>query len=183
MKAYHQGFSRFCSIFSLLNSIQVAGFPLSYSKAHLLVDDVVEQIGARDFTDIYLNGASVRRFLKVAKRFRRAMVKLFDIDLEITRPFAKMPDQPLNEILKYMDEVRNAKDAVLLNIEGKNFNHYTCYDHVKNNRMYLVDSDSMRSIAINNLTTENTFCTGSLCVLHTQEIFRIRLKSNVGAIS
>ena len=183
MNIYHQGFSRFCSIFSLLNSIQVAGLPLSYSKAHLLVDDVVEQIGAEDFTDIYLNGASVRRFLKVAKRFRRAMIKLFDTDLEITQPFAKMPDQPMDEVLNYMDEVRNAKDAVLVNIEGKNFNHYTCYDRVRNSRMYLIDSDSMRSIALKNLTTENTFCTGNLCVLHTQEIFRIRLKSNVGAVS
>lgn len=80
MKAFRQGnLDRFCSVYSVLNSMQLLGVHLSHNKAQAMYDYIIDQLNFYDsFFDTAENGADYKRLEQIMS-FAKEYIKFFII--------------------------------------------------------------------------------------------------------
>ncbi len=153
MKPFKQGnLDRFCSVYSVLNAMQLLGIKLPHQKAQEAYDYIIDQLNAYDsFFDTAENGADYKRLEQIMKFAREYVKTVFKAELTYHRPFYNTK-LFFDEILKYMQTQQNAGKSVIIRVRSSEFDHYSVFYGVNNKRVKLFDSDGLPSIKLNQIS-------------------------------
>lgn len=153
MKPFKQGnLDRFCSVYSVLNSMQLLGINLPYYKAQEMYDYIIDQLNMYDsFFDTAENGADYKRLEQIMSYAKEYVKTVFKTELSYHRPFYNKK-LFFDEILNYMQTQRNAGKSVIIRVRSNEFDHYSVFYGVNEKRMKLFDSDVLPSIKLNQIS-------------------------------
>ncbi len=128
MKPFKQGnLDRFCSVYSVLNSMQLLGINLPYYKAQKMYDYIIDQLNICDsFFDTAEYGADYKRLEQIMSYAKEYVKTVFKAELSYHHPFY---NQKLffDEILNYMQTQRNAGKSVIIRVRSKEIDHYSVF--------------------------------------------------------
>ena len=153
IKAFKQGYlSRWCSVYSVINSMRMLGLELPLNKAQDMYDYILDQLyvynALNDVVQYGANGARIEQIIQFARDYIKTVYKK---ELIFTRPFYNNR-LFFDKLLEYMQQQRKQNKAVIIRIRSENFDHYSVFDCVKGNRIKLFDSDHLPSIRLNDIS-------------------------------
>ena len=157
MKPFIQGkFSRYCSIYSVLNVLQVLKVKLKYDQWQQLYDYIIFSISC--FEALYeLNscGASHKRLEMILHYTNEWLEQHFHQKLIYTRPFwnVRLNLTELTDNIK--QQALNSKVA-LIRVKSTVIDHYTIVKRITKSQIQFYDSTGLDDILLKNIDTANS---------------------------
>lgn len=153
MKAYKQGdFSRWCSVYSIINAMNMLGLELPHKKAQDMYDYILEQLYLYDaLNDVAQYGADGTRIEQILQYACDYLKIVYNTELKFDRPFYNCKIT-FDELLEYMERLREDKKAIIVRIRGSKFDHYSVFDSIQDNKLRLRDSDHLPYVKLNQIS-------------------------------
>lgn len=157
MRPFKQGkYSRYCSVYSTLNCLQLLGLKLTHEQWQELYDSIIECI-SRDDELFAMNVAGVdhirlENIFEFADKFLKKKHKL---RLKFERPFWNQK-LSLENLISYIQEQQSMNKTVLLRVRSNTFDHYSIFDRIDKTSIKFFDSDSMSSLILGQIATDHS---------------------------
>ena len=153
MRSFRQGnLDRFCSVYSVLNSMQLLGVHLPHNKAQAMYDYIIDQLNFyNSFFDTAENGADYKRLEQIMSFAKEYVKTVFKAEITYHRPFYNTT-LSFEALLDYMKRQQSEGKSVIVRIRSNEFDHYSVFYGVSNERMRLFDSDGLPSIKLNQIS-------------------------------
>ena len=136
MRAFRQGnLDRFCSVYSVLNSMQLLGVHLPHNKAQAMYDYIIDQLNFyNSFFDTAENGADYKRLEQIMSFAKEYVKTVFNAEITYHRPFYNTK-LSFEALLDYMKRQQSEGKSVIVRIRSNEFDHYSVFYGVSNERM------------------------------------------------
>lgn len=152
MKPFKQGaLDRFCSVYSGINSLVLLGYDLPQKKAQALYDYVIDQLECySSFFDTAENGADYKRLEQILTFINDYLKTTKQPQIKFMRPFYNNK-LSFEEIVNQMEQLK-FDNALIVRVKCKEWDHYSVYKGLSNNKLRFFDSDGMPSIKLNSIS-------------------------------
>ena len=148
MKPFKQGvFSRYCSVYSTLNSLQSLGIKLKYQQWQQLYDYLLYEINAC--------GADHKRLEVIFQYASEWLEKHCKLKLVFQRPFWNKRIS-LNELVECAKQQIADKKAIHLRIRSSLIDHYTVIKRITKDRICFYDSSDLPDIPLKYVSTNDS---------------------------
>lgn len=157
MKPFKQGvFSRYCSVYSTLNSLQSLGIKLKYQQWQQLYDYLLYGINYFDaLYEINACGADHKRLEVIFQYASEWLEKHCKLKLVFQRPFWNKRIS-LNELVECAKQQIADKKAVHLRIRSSLIDHYTVIKRITKDRICFYDSSDLPDISLKYVSTNDS---------------------------
>lgn len=152
MRPFKQGaLDRFCSLYAGINSLVMLGYDLPQKKAQALYDYVIDQLDSySSFFDVAENGADYKRLEQILTFINDYLKITKQAQIKFMRPFYNNK-LTFEEIVNQMEQVKS-DNALIVRVKCKDWDHYSVYKGLSNNKLRFFDSDGMPSINLNSIS-------------------------------
>ena len=152
MKPFKQGaLDRFCSLYSGINSLVMLGYDLPQKKAQALYDYVIDQLECySSFFDVAENGADYKRLEQILTFINDYLKTTKQPQIKFMRPFYNNK-LSFDEIVNQMEQLKS-DNSLIVRVKCKEWDHYSVYKGLSNNKLRFFDSDGMPSINMNSIS-------------------------------
>lgn len=157
MRPFKQGvFSRYCSVYSTLNSLQTLGVKLKYPQWQQFYDYLLYGINYFDaLYEINTCGADHKRLEVIFQYASEWLEKHCKLKLVFQRPFWNKRIS-LNELVEYAKWQIADKKAIHLRIRSNHIDHYTVIKRITKDRICFYDSSDLPDIPLKYVSTNDS---------------------------
>ena len=157
MKPFIQGnFSRYCSIYSVLNVLQVLKVKLKYDQWQQLYDHLIYEINDLEaLYEINMCGASHKRLEMILHYTNEWLEQHFHQKLIYTRPFWNV-QLNLTELTDNIKQQALNGKVALIRIKDSFIDHYTIVKRITKNKIKFYDSADLEDIPLKNIDTTDS---------------------------
>lgn len=173
MQAFKQGdYSRYCSVYSVLNSLLFSGVKLQYRKWQQLYDHLIYGINYFDaLYEINTCGADYKRLEMIFEYAGEWLEENYKQKLVYHRPFW---NEKLNliEFIRYAKQQTSEGKIVHLRIKSRSIDHYTVIKRITKEKICFHDSSDLLDIPLKNINTDKSkkyqICLRQVYFLHLE---------------
>lgn len=169
MKPYKQGtLDRFCSVYSVINTLVRLGYDLPPQKAQDLYDFVITELEDTDaFFDTAENGADAKRLEQILTSANNYLKSINQPQIKFNRPFYQNK-LDFEELLRAIDLQHKANAVFIVDISCSEWEHYSVYNGLNTERIKFFDSSNMPSLKLNSISHKKG---EKRYQLHTRQIY------------